>query len=529
MPGHFFAIRGDLNQIHCDALLIPTDAVFTFEPAWNATVDLLGLPGTWARRRVVKAEWKRGTAGPRVWLGNVGTAGDVDLDHYTAVIEEFIDAALRDLERDPSSSEIGEHLRVPRLAVPLVGSGKGGAAFHKGGLVDQVVRTLATATAAHEVDLVLVLWRDRAYAAVQHARRRLELEPRFRSRADRDRLDPVIDRLAEAARLQHLVLFLGAGVSAGAGLPTWSELIGETAAAVLGEGTSDDRLNALVDRDLRDAASILENMATASGPGRTVRSIIADLLGKYERYSLAHGLLASLPACEAVTTNYDELFERAARAGERPLAVLPDAPIDADGRWLLKLHGTLSQPERMVLTRADYLNMPRQYGALMGLVQAMLLMRHMLFVGYSLTDEDFHELIYEVRQARNPAAGAPRKVGTVLTLFKDPLADELWQGELEVVPMLDELKPSARRQLSRTRSDAGRTLEVFLDILAYRSATNAAFLLDDTYEELLDDRERQLRQLLLALANSPAIAAEAAGPVKELLTNMGWSQRVSRP
>jgi predicted SprT family Zn-dependent metalloprotease len=36
----------------------------------------------------------------------------------------------------------------------------------------------------------------------------------------------------------------------------------------------------------------------------------------------------------------------------------------------------------------------------MGRVQGMLLMRHMMFVGYSLKDEDFHELMHEVRAAR---------------------------------------------------------------------------------------------------------------------------------
>src|SRR5207302_7615765 len=46
-------------------------------------------------------------------------------------------------------------------------------------------------------------------------------------------------------------------------------------------------------------------------------------------------------------------------------------------------------PEDIVLTRSDYLAMPRQYGALIGLVQGMLMMRHMMFVGYSLQDEDF--------------------------------------------------------------------------------------------------------------------------------------------
>ena len=100
-------------------------------------------------------------------------------------------------------------------------------------------------------------------------------------------------------------------------------------------------------------------------------------------------MLASLPSNEAVTTNFDGLFESARTTDGRRLAILPENAVDAEGRWLLKLHGTVTRPDEMVLTRSDYLDMPRRYGALMGLVQGLLMMRHMMFVGYSLRDEDF--------------------------------------------------------------------------------------------------------------------------------------------
>lgn len=36
-------------------------------------------------------------------------------------------------------------------------------------------------------------------------------------------------------------------------------------------------------------------------------------------------------------------------------------------------------------------------GALYGIVQALLVTKHLLFIGYSLSDEDFHELADEIR------------------------------------------------------------------------------------------------------------------------------------
>jgi SIR2-like domain len=62
----------------------------------------------------------------------------------------------------------------------------------------------------------------------------------------------------------------------------------------------------------------------------------------------------------------------------------------------------------------------------------MLLMRHMMFVGYSLQDEDFQELIHEVRKARGDNTDGTR--GTVLTLFEDELEREIWAKDLDVVP-----------------------------------------------------------------------------------------------
>jgi hypothetical protein len=135
--------------------------------------------------------------------------------------------------------------------------------------------------------------------------------------------------------------------------------------------------------------------------------------------------------------------------------------------------------------------MPRQYGALMGLVQGLLLMRHMMFVGYSLQDEDFHEVVHEVRAARGgPAADGTR--GTVLTLFHDELEQELLADDLEVVPML------AIPYRQDLQTNAARQLELFFDLVGYLSTTSAPFFLDPTYSSLSQE-ESKLRLLLTDL------------------------------
>jgi len=187
----------------------------------------------------------------------------------------------------------------------------------------------------------------------------------------------------------------------------------------------------------------------------------------------------------------------------RDVAVLPANPRNTGGRLLLKLHGSADCPDNLILTRSDYLNMPRQYGALMGLVQGLLMTRTMVFIGYSLSDEDFHELIDEVRAARGEDS---QSRGLVLTLLHDPLQEQLWEDDLRVVPIIT--------REAFDLSEAARELEIFMDLVGYLSTTSAAFFLDDTYSDI-SDIDSDLRGTLQALARSTA--GSAPGSVGQLV------------
>ena len=186
-------------------------------------------------------------------------------------------------------------------------------------------------------------------------------------------------------------------------------------------------------------------------------------------------MLASLGTTENVTTNYDELFELACDGPDSELAVLPYEPVERDRnhRWLLKLHGSLSQPADMVFTRDDYLGLSSRAGALFGLVQAMLLTRHMFFVGYSLSDESFHKVLHEVRAARRgnkvTQSKQQARLGTALVLYPEPFFHKLFEQDLKIVPFAEP---------GEDPDSAARRFEIFLDHLAYQAADVSPLLLD---------------------------------------------------
>jgi NAD-dependent SIR2 family protein deacetylase len=508
--GHVFIVNGDLTKIACDALLIPTDGMVNITRAWREFLAGLTYPSRFKTRvmRALPARPKQ----PLVWLGDLAPGyGEVKKSVFEDTIEEFVEQASTKVRRMREEDRI-YHWPKPRLAVNVIGTGYGGASHIKGQLLTVLIRTLEALAESHDVDLILVAYGEKAYAAAQRARRQLSTPDLTSSWNFHPAASPELaqwaQHLANAAITSRLVLFIGAGVSAGAGAPTWGALLSEVATTA---GFDDDSLPLLGKKDPRDQATLIERRLHSID--KELRIEVANTLRRTVRYSLQHGLLTSLPSSEAVTTNFDDLFESAARTGGRRLSVLPEDPEASDNHWLLKLHGTVDHPENIVLTRSDYLDMPRQYGALIGLVQGMLLMRHMMFVGYSLQDEDFQELIHEVRKARGDVLG---RSGTVLTLFHDDLEREIWSGDLDVVPMI----AGADRPVGI--EVAARELEVFLDLVGFLSTTSAAFFLDPTYASLSDD-EALLRETLdyVARLTHDASPGSVAYEVKRFLEGLG--------
>ena len=140
-----------------------------------------------------------------------------------------------------------------------------------------------------------------------------------------------------------------------------------------------------------------------------------------------------------ITTNWDELLEDAAvkYAGRDFDVILENADLPRLGRdrsriKIVKLHGTISRPETLVVTQSDY-DQVKQDLRTVGLfeyVGNLLATRTILFIGYSLGDSNFRFLYKLVEDATKKASRpyAPTHYA-ILGEEPDPYDKAQWENK----------------------------------------------------------------------------------------------------
>lgn len=185
--------------------------------------------------------------------------------------------------------------------------------------------------------------------------------------------------------------FIGAGVSVGAGYPSWRELLRE-----IGEELGVDS------GDVQDLAALAQwSVGKAAGRGR-VNQVLREQIAPVRPIPAALATMARLPVRELWTTNYDRLIERAFEAIGRPIdAVSAEADLGVRRRpgatRLYKMHGTIDRLDDIVLSTDDYEMYRRKRGGFLPLLQAHLTSSSMLFLGLSFTDPNLRHVLSIIR------------------------------------------------------------------------------------------------------------------------------------
>jgi hypothetical protein len=121
--------------------------------------------------------------------------------------------------------------------------------------------------------------------------------------------------------------------------------------------------------------------------------------------SPSHEALVELALPLIFTTNYDELIEMAHVDAGVSLRVSADEAefkahaVQRPERHLVKLHGSIDQPNTIVLTRDDYSRARTARREMLSHLRHELVNGSFLFVGFSLSDPNFNLLHDDIRES----------------------------------------------------------------------------------------------------------------------------------
>ena len=500
--GTLFAIHGDMGAIDADYYLLPTDTSGTVERSWQKLWNLSDrLSPTWPTDDVHLVQTSSGTLLVPCDVGGARPDNSVEemldrLDDALILLAAWIATGDPSLVRWHEGAT--ERPRKPRrarplLAMPLIGTRAGGLGDERGFVIEAVIDKLHEFLDDYEdrpeaYDIVLVCRSAADYAAVQHVRRQraqAHLQPEW------------LARLVNYAQSGRLAVMFGAGASAAAGVPLWSDLLTQLAERFeVPEATA----QGLHDLDPTDAATLIAEHAGQvhgdRGP-ELFREALNDLVG-LDQPTLTHALLANMQPAIAITTNYDQGYELAVEGmGASKADVLPwSRRATGDAPLVLKLHGDVERG-LIVLSRDDFVAMHAYRRPLAGVLQNHLLAGHVLIVGSSMSDatlvhaaEEVAGLLRQVGSDADGSAGAGEESGTILMGNPHPARQEILSRSLTVVTASE----------SRISSSvAARRIDMVLDLINCLASSDRSFLLDRRYIDLLPLDEHELVTELVEL------------------------------
>lgn len=246
--------------------------------------------------------------------------------------------------------------------------------------------------------------------------------------------------LLRAFRQREAVLFVGAGTSRAAGMPTWAELSAQMQVRLLQAARNNrERQDLHAYLQGNDALAVAQLFQDRVGLYEYHR-FLTDSLRKPVKLAAVHLALRKLPVKLVLTTNYDKMLERTFRGEEdtEPRVLFSTAQLGSlqehQDMTVVKMHGDIDHPESIVLTSDDYRSYFEHRKALRDFLEYQFSYRTVFFVGFSLKDPNF-DLIYEearrALQQRNRPAYA-------LMVGNNPIESAQWGSRgMQIIDLQD--------------------------------------------------------------------------------------------
>lgn len=203
---------------------------------------------------------------------------------------------------------------------------------------------------------------------------------------------PVLEDLVKGRWLPIIGagMSLNARVPPGKKLPLWGDL------GHLFEGELED----FASNGPIDAISAFEH---EYGRARLIERLSDLLLLREAQPGDAHVAFCAIPFDIVCTTNFDFLLERQYDITPRYVYPVVDEEqlslnVTSMGTLLLKLHGDVRHPNRLIVTEADYDGFLSKFPLMATYLSNLLITKTAILIGYSLDDPDFRQIWHVVTE-----------------------------------------------------------------------------------------------------------------------------------
>lgn len=198
------------------------------------------------------------------------------------------------------------------------------------------------------------------------------------------------DEIIDLIRREEVVLFVGAGCSLAAGAPSASDL--------------NTRLKKLLDKSFIPQTDTLQEVSEAlvlqDGNRDRLNKVLIDSFSSLKP-TCFHKSLSTIPYIkDIVTTNYDNLIESSYSYNSiQVFAEDQDCGCYSEDKYhIYKIHGDYNHLDRVIVTSSDYRHTIKSHkdSLLWSKIKSLFATKHVVFIGYSLADGNFQNLIEEV-------------------------------------------------------------------------------------------------------------------------------------
>lgn len=233
--------------------------------------------------------------------------------------------------------------------------------------------------------------------------------------------------LRKAIKEKNVVLFVGAGISATLGLPTWDDLI-----AAIGNDLGYD---ADLFKQYGDSLILAEYYAVVKGRIGELRSWMDQNWNIPEnriKESKIYETIVKLDFPLIYTTNYDHCLEKAFDAWNKKFQKIIDVDdlvsLDNETTQIVKFHGDTISDDSIVLTESSYFERLNFESPLDIKLRSDMLGKTILFVGYSLSDINIRLLIYKLDQLWKKSNTSKRPKSYVFLPTPNPIQQKIFEN-----------------------------------------------------------------------------------------------------